>query len=41
MRKLAIVVLPTTSWPRLERMTRSIAVAVNALQPGQYLELPL
>ena len=41
MRKLAIVVLPTTSWPRLERMTREIAAAVNSLQSGQYLELPL
>ena len=41
MRKLAIVVLPTTSWPRLERMAREIAAAVNSLQSGQYLELPL
>jgi len=40
-RKLAIVVLPTTSWPRLERMAREIAAAVNSLQSGQYLELPL
>ena len=41
MRKLAIVVLPTTSWPRLERMAKEIAAAVNSLQSGQYLELPL
>ncbi len=40
MRKLAIVVLPTTSWPRLERMTREIAAAVDSLKPGQYLEVP-
>ena len=41
MRKLAIVVLPTTSCPRLERMAKEIAAAVNSLQSGQYLELPL
>ena len=41
LRQVAIVVLPTTSWPRLERMTGKIAAAVNSLQPGQYLEVPL
>ena len=40
MRTLAIVVLPTTSWPRLERMTREIAATVDSLKPGQYLEIP-
>jgi len=40
-RRIAILVLPTTSWPRLQRMAREIAEAVDSLQPGQFLELPL
>ena len=40
-RRIAIVVLPTTSWPRLQRIAREIAAAVDALKPGQYLEVPL
>ena len=38
-RRIAIVVLPTTSWPRLQRIAREIAAAVDALKPGQYLEV--
>jgi predicted nuclease of predicted toxin-antitoxin system len=40
-RRIAVLVLPTTSWPRLQRIAREIAAAVNSLQPGQYLEVPL
>ena len=40
-RRIAILVLPTTSWPRLQRIAREIAAAVDALKPGQYLEVPL
>ena len=40
-RKLAILVLPTTSWPRLERHAEQIATAVSSLKPGEYRELPL
>lgn len=40
-RQIAILVLPTTSWPRLQRIAREIAAAVDSLQPGQYLDLPL
>jgi len=40
-RRIGILVLPTTSWPRLQRMAREIAEAVDSLQPGQFLELPL
>ena len=40
-RRIAILVLPTTSWPRLQSITREIAAAVATLQPGQYLEVPL
>lgn len=38
---VAILVLPTTSWPRLQRIAREIAAAVDSLKPGQFLELPL
>ena len=34
-RRLAILVLPTTSWPRLRGMGAEIAAAVGALTPGQ------
>lgn len=40
-RRIAILVLPTTSWPRLQKIAPEIAAAVAALQPGQYLEVPL
>ena len=40
-RRIAILVLPTTSWPRLQRITREIAAAIDALKPGQYVEVPL
>jgi hypothetical protein len=39
-RSLAIVLLPTTSWPRLQRQLQSIANAVNGAKPGSYFELP-
>jgi hypothetical protein len=39
-RRIAILVLPTTSWPRLQRIVREIAAAVDSLKPGQYLEVP-
>jgi predicted nuclease of predicted toxin-antitoxin system len=39
-RRLAILVLPTTSWPRLREMDVAIAAGLGALVPGQYLELP-
>lgn len=38
-RRLAILVLPTTSWPRLQQHLSEIAAAVNALKPGDYIEL--
>jgi hypothetical protein len=39
-RTLAIVLLPTTSWPRLQRQLPSIKHAVARAQPGSYFELP-
>ena len=40
-RRIAILVLPTTSWPRLQKISREIAAAIASLKPGQYLEIPL
>jgi hypothetical protein len=40
-RKLAIVVLPTTSWPRLRPVAAKIAKFVAAAPPGRISEFPL
>ena len=37
-KRLAILVLPTTSWPRLRLHAATIAAAVAALRPGELLE---
>lgn len=39
-RELAILVLPTTSWPKLRKMTEVILLELNKVQPGAYRELP-
>lgn len=39
-RKLAILVLATTSWPRIQHHAQRILVAVEALKPGAYVEVP-
>ena len=38
-RRLAILVLPTTSWPRLQRHLREISAALASLHPGDFREL--
>jgi hypothetical protein len=38
-RRLAVLVLPTTSWPVLQTRINEIASAVSRVQPGQYLPL--
>ena len=38
-RKLAILVLPTTSWPKIQQHTHQIAAAVAVLKPGDFVEL--
>lgn len=38
-RGLAILVLPTTSWPRIQRNSDAIARAVASIARGQYVEL--
>ncbi|MEO5721429.1 MAG: DUF5615 family PIN-like protein [Chthoniobacterales bacterium] len=40
-RKIFILVLPSASWPKLERHGQKIAAAVAALPAGGYLELQL
>jgi len=38
-RKLAVLVLPTTSWPKLEGQVQSIVSALSSLKQGEYLEI--
>lgn len=38
-RRLAILVLPTTSWPKLQVHTQEVASAIDALEPGDFVEL--
>lgn len=38
-RQLAILVLPTTNWPEIERHQDEVATSVNSMRPGQYCEL--
>lgn len=38
-RRLAVLVLPTTRWPQIERHTTEIATAVDSIRPGEYREL--
>ncbi len=38
-RTLAILVLPTTSWPKIQHHAAEIADAVGALRPGDFVEL--
>ena len=37
-RRLAILVLPTTNWPRLRRYATAIATRVDTLGSGEYVE---
>jgi hypothetical protein len=37
--RLAILVLPTTSWPRIRTYASQIFAVVNALRPGDVVEL--
>jgi len=38
-RKLAIIVLATTSWPKIQRYLSVIIAAVEAAQPGSFHEV--
>jgi hypothetical protein len=37
--RMAILVLPTTSWPKIRVHEAKILAAINALQPGAFVEL--
>lgn len=39
-RKLAVLVLPTTSWPKLQSKIRDIVSVLALVKPGEYLALP-
>jgi hypothetical protein len=38
-RRLAILVLSTTSWPKIQAQVPKVIAAVNALRPGDLVEL--
>jgi hypothetical protein len=38
-RRLAILVLTTTSWPRIRQATEPIVAAIKEIEAGRYLEL--
>ena len=40
-RSLAIIVLLSTSWPRIRLKVDAIQAAVDAIVPGDYLEIPI
>jgi len=40
-RRIAVLVLPTTSWPRLQAIAARIAAELGSLEPGVYREVPL
>lgn len=40
-RKISIVVLMTTSWPRIKKQIAIVVQAIDSLQPGSYIELPI
>lgn len=40
-RQLAVVVLMTTAWPRISERTESIRNALEEVQPGEVLEVPI
>ena len=38
-RRIAILILPTTSWPKIQAHTEQVRAAVDALRPGDVVEL--
>ena len=38
-RRLAILVLPTTSWPKIQAHVADVAAAVALLKPGEFRQL--
>ena len=40
-RKLAIVVLLSTSWPKIEAKALGVVDRIDGVKPGAYLEIPI
>jgi predicted nuclease of predicted toxin-antitoxin system len=40
-RRISIIVLRTTSWPRIKRQATEIELIVDNLLPGSYVEIPV
>lgn len=40
-RRIAILVLSTTSWPRIEKAAPAVIEALGSLCPGVYVEVPI
>src|SRR6266498_3020454 len=40
-RKIAIVVLMTTNWPRIRKHVTTVIQIIDGLQPGSYVEIPI
>jgi hypothetical protein len=38
-KRLAILILPTTSWPKVQAQLTRVTAAVDALRPGDFVEL--
>ena len=38
-RQIAVFVLMTTSWPRIERAVNRVVAALNSVKPGGYVEV--
>lgn len=38
-RKLALMVLPTTSWPKIQRHLAGVVAVIAAIRPGDYHEI--
>lgn len=38
-RRIAILVLPTTNWPKIQSHTADIAVVIDQIKPGDYVAL--
>jgi hypothetical protein len=40
-RRIAIVVLSTTSWPRIQRVAEMLVERLNSAAPGSYIEVTI
>jgi hypothetical protein len=40
-RRIGVVVIGTTSWPRIRKEAAAVADAVNRIEPGGYVEVAI